>query len=549
MKDCQPAFKDPSPDRIAGLNIERTSRRGGSRKFQRVIWIATVVVGCGSVSAATWNIDNSGNWGTASNWSGTVPDAAGATALLTFDIASNRTVTINISSRTVGVLTVGDYDYTTSGSVWNSYTLAASAGLSLILDNGASNSQINKTSRRYSTGTAAGDTISAPILLNGSLDIRNSGDGSLNFTTGGVTANSAGSKTITNMGTGAGKVVMSGVIGDGGGTVAVIQNSANSGLTLSGANTYSGNTRISAGMLTIGNNLALQNSVFDSSGTGTLAFSPGINTPTFGGLTNGANLTLAANVTALTLNPGAGVITTYSGNLGSATAGMTLTKQGAGTQILAGANTYNGNTLIESGRLLVNNTTGSGTGGGTVTVNSGATLGGSGTVSGAVNVTGSLAPGAAVGTLATGTLTMNSGSTFDFEVDSSADLGVAADLQKVAGGLNLIGSVALTLNDLASGKVAFAPGTMFSLLNYTGAWNQGHFTYNSAALEDGGQFQAGLNLWQIDYNAATGGSNFNSQYAGGPDSFVNITAIPEPRAALLGGLGVLILLRRRRCHF
>jgi hypothetical protein len=125
-------------------------------------------------------------------------------------------------------------------------------------------------------------------------------------------------------------------------------------------------------------------------------------------------------------------------------------------------------------------------------------------------------------------------------------LGIAADLQKVAGGLNLIGSVMLNLSDLASGKVAFATGTSFSLVNYTGAWNQGVFTYNSATLEDGGQFAAGLNLWQIDYNAATGGSNFNSQYAGGSDSFVNITAIPEPRAALLGGLGMLALLRRRR---
>ena len=546
MKNNQPAFKDPVHDRTTGLNLKRTIRKSGSRKIQGVIWIATAVMVSGPVGAATWNVDNAGNWGTASNWSGTVPDAAAATALLTYDITNNRTVTINISSRTVGVLTVGDSDYTTSGSVWNGYTLAANAGLSLILDNGASSAQVNKTAKPYSTGTAAADTISAPVLLNGSLDIRNSSESSLNFTSGGVTANSTGTKTITNSGTGVGKVVMSGVIGDGGGKVAVIQNSSTSALTLSGANTYSGNTRISAGTLTIGNALALQNSVFDTSGAGTLAFSSGINTPTFGGLTSSTNLTLASNVTALTLNPGAGVSTTYSGILGSATAGMTVTKVGDGTQILAGANTYSGSTIIGAGRLLVNNATGSGTGTGAVNVNSGATLGGSGTISGAVNVTGSLAPGAAVGTLTTGTLTMNSGSTFAFEVDSSADLGIAADLQKVAGGLNLIGSVMLNLSDLASGKVAFATGTSFSLVNYTGAWNQGVFTYNSATLEDGGQFAAGLNLWQIDYNAATGGSNFNSQYAGGSDSFVNITAIPEPRAALLGGLGMLALLRRRR---
>jgi MYXO-CTERM domain-containing protein len=40
------------------------------------------------------------------------------------------------------------------------------------------------------------------------------------------------------------------------------------------------------------------------------------------------------------------------------------------------------------------------------------------------------------------------------------------------------------------------------------------------------------------------GGNFNSQATG--TSFVTLTAVPEPSAALLGGLGMMLLLRRRR---
>ena len=81
-------------------------------------------------------------------------------------------------------------------------------------------------------------------------------------------------------------------------------------LTLTGANTYSGNTLISQGTLQLGNNLALQNSALDTTGTGTLAFSSGVTTPTFGGLTGANNLTLPSSVTALTLNLGSGVTQT-----------------------------------------------------------------------------------------------------------------------------------------------------------------------------------------------------------------------------------------------
>ncbi len=71
-----------------------------------------------------------------------------------------------------------------------------------------------------------------------------------------------------------------------------------------------------------------------------------------------------------------------------------LAKAGPGTLRLNAASSYTGGTTVSDGRLLVNNTTNSGTGTGSVTVNGGY-LGGTGIVGGAVtlNAAGTIAPG------------------------------------------------------------------------------------------------------------------------------------------------------------
>lgn len=120
---------------------------------------------------------------------------------------------------------------------------------------------------------------------------------------------------------------------------------------LSAANTFSGNTLIGGGLLQLGDNLAIQNSALDTSGAGLLAFSTGIDTPTFGGLIGANSLMMPANVTSLTLNPGAGATHVYAGSLRSITSHMALIKTGAGTQVLAGANTYALETFIRAGTL------------------------------------------------------------------------------------------------------------------------------------------------------------------------------------------------------
>ena len=256
-------------------------------------------------------------------------------------------------------------------------------------------------------------------------------------------------------------------------------------------------------------------------------------------LTNGAT-----NKTQLALGTGGGIIDTNGHNAGLSTGitGTSLTKTGAGTLTLTGANTYTGTTTVNYGTLLVN---GANTGTGAVSVASGATLGGGGSIAGAVNVSGTLAPGASIGPLATGSLTFNNGANFAYEMDSGAAPAVAGDFQQVFGDLALTGTVNLNLTDLASSPSAFAPGTTLTLINYAGTWNGGFFTYGTNELANGESFTAGLTGWTINYNAISGGLNFASESTGG--SFVTLTAVPEPGSWIALGclLGSGTLLRRR----
>ncbi len=249
----------------------------------------------------------------------------------------------------------------------------------------------------------------------------------------------------------------------------------------------------------------------------------------------------------LQLTSATGGTTVFSGLISDAASGTAATvlpvfKVGGGTVSLTNANTYTGATNVAAGKLLVNNTTGSGTGTGTVSVSSGATLGGSGTISGAVNVTGVLAPGASIESLGSGTLSFNSGSSFQYEINTST---TGADLQFVTGNLNLVdgidGSVTLSLFDLGS-MAALAVDTKFTLISYTGVWDGDIFN----GYADDSDFTFAGNQWRINYNDTTGGANFSSDQTGAA-GFVTMTVIPEPNAAMLvGGLGMLALLRRRR---
>jgi autotransporter-associated beta strand protein len=291
-------------------------------------------------------------------------------------------------------------------------------------------------------------------------------------------------------------------------------------LTLTANNTYAGTTTVSAGTLAIG-----------------------------GGGTTGSVAGDIANNAAVGFNRSNAL--TYA-NAISGTG--TLTKQGDGDLVLTGTSSYTGATAVAAGRLSVDGALGNSP----VSVLAAAELGGSGSIGGAVSVAGggTLSPGNSIESLATGAVTFAAGATFEYEVDSTnlAALGTAADLLVVSGDLNLDpgNGTILALTDLAGSPSPFVNHTtIFALVNYSGDWNGGLFTYGGNVLADGDWFTVGSQEWMIDYNrsSSAGIDNFTGDFlpAG---RFVTITAVPEPStwAMALAGLacGGLAIRRRRK---
>ena len=123
-----------------------------------------------------------------------------------------------------------------------------------------------------------------------------------------------------------------------------------------------------------------------------------------------------------------------------------LSKTGAGTMRLSLGNSYSGGTTISNGRLLVNNTSGTGSGNGGVTVNGGA-LGGTGTIGGAVTVNsgGTLAPGtaASMGKLTLHSVPAFSGTNF-LRIDRNGGAPLADKLVLSSGILNYGGTLVVS---------------------------------------------------------------------------------------------------------
>jgi autotransporter-associated beta strand protein len=201
---------------------------------------------------------------------------------------------------------------------------------------------------------AAGATSSDTISISGAFSTSAAGTGrALTLTGANVGNNTISSNLLT-------------------GIVSTVTKSGEGTWVLSGENTHNGLTKVTGGTLKLTNNLAIQNSVFDTSGAGTLDTS-GVTTPTFAGLTGAGNLALGASVTGLTLSNTTGAAQTYSGNLTAGNSAMTLTKQGANSQTLSGSNSYSGLTKVTGNSILIIGSAGA-IGSGAVQVDSGSRL-------------------------------------------------------------------------------------------------------------------------------------------------------------------------------
>jgi len=181
----------------------------------------------------------------------------------------------------------------------------------------------------------------------------------------------------------AGKVLRGGA---GGGTGDVAMTKIGTGTqVLSGNNTYTGATTISAGTLTagvasianvsgaLGNNSAVTMANVAGARMDITGFNTQIGSLTGGGATGG-NVTLGA--ATLTTGGDNTSPAAYAGVI-SGTGGVT--KVGTGAQIFSGVNTYTGATTVSVGTLIVSST-GSLASGSVVTVASNAAIGGDGTI-------------------------------------------------------------------------------------------------------------------------------------------------------------------------
>ncbi len=274
-------------------------------------------------------------------------------------------------------------------------------------------------------------------------------------------------------------------------------------LILSGANTYTGGTTITAGTLQLGNGGTTGSIVGDIVDNGILAINRSIGGPgpfitgvisgtgevqqngtgitflnaanTYSGATtisagalllgNGGSIanssgvidnslfdiTVAGAPVSIKNLSGTGLVilgvntltvTNASGTFAGTIGGDGgLVKQGSGLFILSGTNTYLGATTVSDGNLRVNGSIAS-----AVNVQSGATLSGIGSVAGLVTVQsgGTLSAGQSPGTLTLGALNLNAGSTSVFELGSPGVVGGSTnDLVNITGNLTLGGTLSV----------------------------------------------------------------------------------------------------------
>jgi autotransporter-associated beta strand protein len=344
--------------------------------------------------------------------------------------------------------------------------------------------------------------------------------------------------TITNAGTGYTSAPTFTLVGGGG--TGVVLGTANlatnvSGgltknglgtLTLTNVNTFTGGTNVTNGTLVLGhatNTLADTGAVTVNGGI----LSLGTNSDTVGAvtLTSGSINSSTGTLNATSFSVASGTISARLAGAG------TLTKTGAGTVTLSGTNSYTGNTLVQAGELVVDGVIAANT---TTTVESGATISGSGSV-GSLTIAagGSLNPGNSPGTLTVNGAYSQAG-TLVAEI-TGLSAGTQHDQVIVNGSVSLTGSLSV----LFSGTATYAEGDMIFLLVNDGT---DAISGTFAGLSQGATVTTyGGWDWIISYNANSG---VTPAFSGGND--IALRAVPEPSAALLGGLGALALLRRRR---
>ena len=465
--------------------------------------------------------------------------ASGSLTVGTGGTVASQTIVISSQSNSVGTLNIGTLGGTDTNVSLITQSISFGGGLGMLNFN-QSNSM----------------TISIPILGNGSVNQLGRGTtiltGSNSFSGGILVSKGSlqlgpGGNANLYLGTGSGDsgnlVVTGGTLNNDNSTIGNSSNSTGSATVSGGVWNNFWNTR---GSITVGNY-----------GSGTLTI--GVT-----GVVKAQNIYLATQLgSAGTLNLGngnaAGSLQAGSVIGGSGTAvvnfeetngtytfsptltgNLTFNQLGIGKTTLTASNSFSGPTYVNAGALLIAST-GTLSGGGIVTVSTGATLENNGLITGNTTVNGTLAGnGGGFNNLqvAAGSSLIWNVSSFTGTAGTNWDELNAFSLDLSA--LSSTNPLTIYVEGISGTAVTNAPSTyVFNFLNVSNSvtgFDSSKFTVNTSLFTADQSHNGGA--WSVGTNSSASGTELTLTYA-----------VPEPTSCTLLVLGVLTLgiaCRRRR---
>jgi autotransporter-associated beta strand protein len=377
----------------------------------------------------------------------------------------------------------------------------------------------------------AGNTFSGNIEINGGILEGSGASGNTNTALG----LSSGSRTVTVNNTGTLRLIGNNVFGNStqalASTTKVVVNSGGA-MTTSAYNVL-GNIDLNGGTLTATGGSSSTYQAYEFNGSTITIGGSTASTISATGSNSGMHI---AGTKTLTLNVGdavAGAATdlTVSAALingsNDRTGSGALTKNGAGTALLSGANLYTGATTVNGGTLRVDGSTAAGS---AVAVNNAAILSGTGTVGGAVtlNSTASMQ--------SSGTLSLTNGFTAAGSSNSITGGTIAGN-----GTVNVSTSLNLGSGSTVNGTVAVngsltGTGTVTGALSGSGSVDVG----NSPGIMTVGT----LNSANLDFNFEFGAANTTPVYsnaAASGNDVLRLTSATDPFTASLTNTNTITL--------